>query len=240
MHDEPSLRGLYLSRSFGKGAARVAALQDVSLTVQRGEVTLFMGPSGSGKSTLLSVLSGLMKPDRGRVVALGQDLYKLSERERKQFRLHHCGFIFQGYNLFPALTARQQLAIVLRWGVGASEKEANRRSDEILELLGLLRQANLRPAQLSGGEKQRVAIGRALIKGPDFCFADEPTSSLDWAHGQPVVEMLRAAARDRDASVLIVSHDPRLIPYADRVFHLADGCLVEPEEVAEYPFQGTT
>jgi putative ABC transport system ATP-binding protein len=237
MREEISLRVQDVARSFGKGAARVAALQDISLTVPRGEVTLFMGPSGSGKSTLLAVLSGLLKPDRGRVVALGQDLYQLSDRERKQFRLLHCGFIFQGYNLFPALTALQQLEIVLRWGEGASEEDARQRSDEMLELLGLRRQKDLRPAQLSGGEKQRVAIGRALIKGPDLCFADEPTSALDWAHGEPIVELLRAAARDRDASVLIVSHDLRLIPYADRVFHLSDGCLVEPEDVADQPIR---
>src|SRR5262249_12908402 len=159
------------------------ALHEVSLELYRGQMVLLMGPSGSGKSTLLAVLSGLLHPDSGQVVALGKDLWRLSERERERFRLRHCGFIFQGYNLFPALTARQQLEVVLRWGAGATGREARRRADEMLALLGLARKARLRPTQLSGGEKQRVAIGRALIKSPTFCFADEPTSALDWAHG---------------------------------------------------------
>src|SRR5205823_2600204 len=128
----------------------------------------------------------------------------------------------------PALTARQQLEMVLRWGEGASRKDARARTDQILELLGLARKAGLRPAQLSGGEKQRVAIGRALIKEPTFCFADEPTSALDWDHGAQVVQLLRTAAHERGATVLAVSHDARLVPYADRVFHIEDGHLTEP------------
>ena len=143
-------------------------------------MALLMGPSGSGKSTLLAVLSGLLHPDTGQVTALGQDLWAMTDKERERFRLEHCGFIFQGYNLFAALTARQQLEMVLRWGESASARDARRRADDMLELLGLAKKGNLRPAELSGGEKQRVAIGRALIKNPKFCFADEPTSALDW------------------------------------------------------------
>ena len=152
-----------------------------------------MGPSGSGKSTLLAVLSGLLL-DSGKVLSLGVDVWSLPEKQQEAFRLRHVGFIFQGYNLFPALTARQQLEMVLRWGQGASAREARRRSEEMLALLGLARKAHLRPAEMSGGEKQRVAIGRALMKNPDFCFADEPTSALDWARGEQVIELLRAAA----------------------------------------------
>jgi putative ABC transport system ATP-binding protein len=201
-----------------------------------------MGPSGSGKSTLLASLSGLLRPDSGKVIALGQDLWALSERERERFRLRHCGFIFQGYNLFAALTARQQLEMVVRWGEGASARDAHRRADEMLALLGLANKAHLRPAELSGGEKQRVAIGRALIKDPNFCFADEPTSALDWAHGEQVVELLRYAAHERGATILIVAHDARIIPYADRVFYMEDGILQENEEhvaVPRAPHNGT-
>ena len=172
----------------------------VSLDLYRGQMHL-MGPSGSGKSTLLSVLSGLLRPDAGHVLALEHDLWSMSDLERERFRLRHFGFIFQGYNLFPALTARQQLELVLRWGEGATGKESRKRSEEMLSLLGLARKANLRPAQLSGGEKQRVAIGRALIKNPGFCFADGPTSALDWAHGQQVIELLGQAAHDRKATI---------------------------------------
>jgi putative ABC transport system ATP-binding protein len=225
-------RGHRLCRSFGKGDVRTTALRDVSLELDRGQFTVLMGPSGSGKSTLLSVLSGLLRPDAGKVFALDHDLWGLSDAERERFRLKQFGFIFQGYNLFPALTARQQLELVLRWGEGTPGREARRRAEEMLDLLGLAKKAQLRPAQLSGGEKQRVAIGRALIKDPTFCFADEPTSALDWAHGEQVVELLRAAAHDRKATILVVSHDPRVVPFADQVLHLIDGSLAEPEPAA--------
>jgi putative ABC transport system ATP-binding protein len=181
------LEGRRLTHSFGQGMARTTVLHDVSVQVRGGEMALVMGPSGSGKSTLLALLSGLMRPENGHVLALGEDMWQLSAWRRKQFRQRHFGFIFQGYNLFPALTARQQLEIVLRWGEGISAGEARRRADETLDLLGLREKKSLLPAQLSGGEKQRVAIGRALVKKPAFCFADEPTSALDWAHGQRVV-----------------------------------------------------
>ena len=149
---------------------------------------------------------------------------------RERFRLRHVGFVFQGYNLFAALTARQQLEMVVRWGEGASAREARRRADEMLSLLGLAKRAHLRPIELSGGEKQRVAIGRALIKDPQFCFADEPTSALDWSHGEQVVELLRNAAHDRGATVLCVAHDARIVPYADKVFYLEDGRLHDAED----------
>jgi putative ABC transport system ATP-binding protein len=179
------------------------------------------------------VLSGLLRPTRGQVLILGEDLWRMSDRQRERFRLQHCGFIFQGYNLFPALTARQQLEMVLRWGEGASAREARLRADEMLSLLGLAKKAKLRPAELSGGEKQRVAIGRALIKNPTFCFADEPTSALDWAHGEQVIELLRNAAHERGATILVVAHDARIVPYVDRVFYLEDGTLREPDAIPE-------
>ncbi len=230
MRVDIALRGERLSRSFGQGAMQTIALDDVSLSIEAGELALLMGPSGSGKSTLLAVLSGLLRPDSGRVVSLGNDLWTLNETEREQFRLQYCGFIFQGYNLFSALTARQQIEMVVRWGEGASPREARRRADEVLSLLGMSRRAHLRPVELSGGEKQRVAIGRALVKNPRLVFADEPTSALDWSHGEQVIELLRAAAHDRGATVLIVSHDSRTIPFADHVYHLEDGRLQHQDE----------
>jgi putative ABC transport system ATP-binding protein len=221
------LKARRLVRHFGKDEAKITAVDQVSLDLYRGQVMLLMGPSGSGKSTLLSIVSGLLEPHAGRVMALGADLWAMSSKEREQFRLRHFGFIFQGYNLFPALTARQQLELVLRWGEGAPHREARWRADEMLDRLGLARKAHLRPGQLSGGEKQRVAIGRALIKRPAFCFADEPTSALDWGHGEQVVDLLRAAAHDDEATIFIVAHDSRIIPYADQMLHMEDGCLEE-------------
>jgi putative ABC transport system ATP-binding protein len=230
-----ALRGTHLTRAFGEGDTRTVALDDVCLDVPAGQMTLLMGPSGSGKSTLLAVLSGLLRPDAGQVIALGQDVWAMSEKRREKFRLKYCGFIFQDHNLFAALTARQQLELVLRWGEGVPAREARRRTDEMLELLNLGRKGHLRPLELSGGEKQRVAVGRALVKGPQLCFADEPTSSLDWAHGGQVIELLHDAAHDRGATVLVVAHDPRIVPHADRVFYLEDGRLKTGEDVTTAP-----
>jgi putative ABC transport system ATP-binding protein len=226
----PALQGLHLTRSFGQGETKTTVLHDVSLELCSGQITLLMGPSGSGKSTLLAILSGLLHPDAGRVMALGQDLWALSDRERERFRLRHCGFIFQGYNLFNALTALQQLEMVVRWGEGTTGRDARRRAHEMLALLGLAKKEHLRPTEMSGGEKQRVAIGRALIKDPNFCFADEPTSALDWKAGQQVIELLRSAAHDRGATVLVVAHDSRIIEHVDRVVYMEDGRLRQQDK----------
>jgi putative ABC transport system ATP-binding protein len=211
--------------SFGSGDARVVALDDVSLELRPSEFCLLMGPSGSGKSTLLAVLSGLVPPDSGQVVALGQKVWEMSDLEREAFRRHSTGFIFQGYNLFPALTVREQLEMVVLWAVGAPPAEAKRKVEAMLDLLGLVEKADRIPEQLSGGEKQRVAIARALIKDPQLLFADEPTSALDWQRGRQIVELLQTSAHERGTVLVVVSHDHRLIPYADRVLHLEDGRL---------------
>jgi len=232
----PSLRAIDLTRSFGDGAQRRLALRNVSVDLYPGQLALLMGPSGSGKSTLLAVLSGLLPPDSGQVLAddFGKnvDVWKLSAKERERFRRGHTGFVFQGYNLFPALTARQQLEIVLKWGQDVPHAEARRRSAEMLERLGLAGQLEKKPAQLSGGEKQRVAIGRALVKGPGLIFADEPTSALDWENGQQVIRLLRDAARDHGATILAVSHDHRILPFVDVAYHLEDGRLEQMETSA--------
>jgi putative ABC transport system ATP-binding protein len=222
-----SLVGHDLLRSFGAGSQKTYALQGVSLELRPNEMNLLMGPSGSGKTTLLAVLSALLRPCDGRVSALGQEIWRMTEQELERFRLRHCSYVFQGYNLFPALTAREQLEIVLRWGEGVGASEARRRSEAVLSQLGLGAKLNLRPAQMSGGEKQRVAIGRALVKNPSFLFADEPTSALDWENGQQVIELLHGVARQRGATVLVVTHDPRLVSYADRVIEMADGRLLD-------------
>lgn len=223
---EPALVARDLHHTFGNGEEAVRILDGVSLELYEGEVVLLMGPSGSGKSTLLAVISGLLRPDRGEVRVLGEDLWRLSESKRERFRLRYFGFVFQGFNLFPSLTANEQLEMIVRWGERAGRHEARQRVAEILTRLGLGRRGHVRADRLSGGEKQRVAVGRALLKQPRFCFADEPTAALDWAHGEQVIQLLQAAARERGAVLFVVGHDPRLVPYADRVVHLADGRLV--------------
>jgi putative ABC transport system ATP-binding protein len=221
----PTLVGEDLLRTFGTGGSVTHALKDVSVELHRGEMNLLMGPSGSGKSTLLAVLSALLRPDAGTVKAHGRDVWTMTDQEMEKFRLDHCSYIFQGYNLFPALTARQQLEVVLQWGEGVNRREARQRADKVLDQLGLSHRAHLRPNVLSGGEKQRVAIARAMVKNPSFVFADEPTSALDWENGQLVMDMLKDQARMRGTTVLVVTHDHRLEKYADRIFSMADGSL---------------
>jgi putative ABC transport system ATP-binding protein len=211
-----------LTRSFGKGVMRTQVLKGVDLQVQQGEIVLVMGPSGSGKSTLLAAVSGLTRPDGGKVTVLGEDLWSLSRTRIDRFRLKNCGFIFQGFNLFAALTAQQQIEAVLRY-CGLSPKERENAARDALISVGLGHRLNNRPDKLSGGEKQRVAIARALAKKPKLIFADEPTSALDGENGQIVMELLRSCAREQGATVVCVTHDLRLAAYADRIITIEDG-----------------
>jgi putative ABC transport system ATP-binding protein len=226
-----TIRAQGLGKSFGKGAGLTKALSDVSLGIGVGQMTTIIGPSGSGKSTLLAILSGLLRPDTGRVEALGTDLWSLSDVQREAFRRRHCGFIFQQYNLFAALTAAGQVGIALRWASALPRGETERLGRETLVSLGLGAKLHLRPHELSGGEKQRVAVARALAKKPDLIFADEPTAALDWANGQQVIALLKAACAS-GVTVVLVCHDPRVIPLSDRVLHLEDGCLLESAAAA--------
>jgi putative ABC transport system ATP-binding protein len=233
--ENPTLSGRRLLQTFGSGETEARVLRGVSLDLAPGQLTLVIGPSGCGKTTLLAVLSGLLQPTGGEVLAGGRDLYALSAAERREFRRQHVGFIFQGYHLFPTLTVREQLEMVLRWGEGIAADKAARRTQDLLGVLNLARKAELLPQQLSGGEQQRVAIARALIKQPTLVFADEPTSALDWEHGKQVMEILSRAAHQRSCTVLVVSHDPRVTPFADRTVHMEDGVLKDGEATTEKP-----
>lgn len=219
---ESAISAAGLAKRFKSGRASTEVLKDVDFDAQFAEMTLVMGPSGSGKSTLIATLSGLLKPDAGQVTAMGEALWTLRPKDLDSFRLKHCGFVFQGFNLFPALNALEQVAVLLRHA-GLGGKEARRRAEAALDEVGLTEQAEQRPHELSGGEKQRVAIARALAKDPRLIFADEPTSALDAENGQAVVKLLQRAAKVRGAAVICVTHDSRLEPYADRIVHLDDG-----------------
>ena len=222
----PAMVAERIGKVFVSGSIRTMALAQISLQVHAGELTLIAGPSGCGKSTLLSVLSGLQRPDSGRVFALAQELGLLDMRALERFRLRHTGFVFQGFNLFPALLVSEQVELPLQY-MGMSSAEAKARAHEALEEVGLLARRHLRPIELSGGEKQRVAIARALAKRPALLFADEPTSSLDAANGQTVIDMLHSIARRHGTAVLCVSHDPRLMTHADRVLRMEDGRILD-------------
>ena len=220
-----SLQARSVSKAFTSGDIRSTVLHDLTLDVRAGELTLISGPSGCGKSTLLAILSGLQRPDGGQVMALGQDLEQLDARALERFRLHHTGFVFQGFNLFPALNALEQVELPLSY-LGLSPGEARRRAMASLEEVGLGPRMGLRPSELSGGEKQRVAIARALAKEPDLLFAGEPTSALDAANGQIIIDILHRIARTHGTTVLCVSHDPRLVGHADRVLAMEDGRIL--------------
>jgi putative ABC transport system ATP-binding protein len=217
-----------LTKRFKTGRTHAVVLRSVDFEAEAGHVTMIMGPSGSGKSTLIAALSGLLKPDEGKVSALGADLWSRRPGKIDRFRLDHCGFIFQGFNLFPALTAYEQVASVLRYK-GLKRKAARDRAIEALTEVGLEPRMHQRPSQLSGGEKQRVAIARALAKAPSLVFADEPTSALDGESGQMVVRLLRRAATEHGAAVICVTHDIRLETFADRVVRIEDGQILSDE-----------
>jgi putative ABC transport system ATP-binding protein len=221
-----ALRALGLKKRFKTGRTFVEVLKGVDFEALHGEVTMVMGPSGSGKSTLVAALSGLLRPDAGQVSALDEDLWSKSAGRIDKFRLDHCGFIFQGFNLFAALTALQQVSIVLKYQ-GHSPREARRIAIEALTEVGLASKLNQRPSELSGGEKQRVAIARCIAKQPRLLFADEPTSALDGENGQVVIRLLQRAAKAHDAAVVCVTHDPRLEAYADRIIHIEDGVILD-------------
>lgn len=225
-----AIRAEDVSKAFVTGRIRIVALERVSLRIHASELTLIAGPSGCGKSTLLSVLSGLQQPDSGRVFALSEELDQLEPHARERFRLRNTGFVFQGFNLFPALQVTEQVQLPLQY-MGVSATEAKARAAEALEEVGMLARRHLRPIELSGGEKQRVAIARALAKRPALLFADEPTSSLDASNGQVVIDMLHSIARRHGTMVLCVSHDPRLIEHADRVLRMEDGRILDDRRV---------
>jgi putative ABC transport system ATP-binding protein len=214
-----------LEKSFKTGKVKNTVLRGIDLDIAEGEIALVMGPSGSGKSTLLAAISGLLKPDEGSVIALGENLWGLSSSKIDKFRLDNCGFIFQGFNLFGALNARKQVETVLKYA-GYSKVSARGAAETALGEVGLGNRMTQRPDELSGGEKQRVAIARALAKQPKLIFADEPTSALDGENGQIVMELLRRSAKSHGASVLCVTHDVRLAIYADRIITIEDGKII--------------
>jgi putative ABC transport system ATP-binding protein len=181
---------------------------------------------------MLSMMSGLLRPDTGRVLALGVDLWDQDEAALDRFRLENCGFVFQGFNLFSGLTALDNVILPLQY-LGVRRTEAAVRAQRALDEVGLSTRSHLRPAELSGGEKQRVAIARALVKNPALIFADEPTSALDKTNGQNVIDLLKRLAADQGATVLGVTHDPRLLSHADRVIELEDGNVVRDSRPAD-------
>lgn len=211
-----------IHKHFVSGEVRIDVLRGVDLNLYPGEMTLISGPSGCGKSTLLSVISGLQLPEQGRVRAIDCQLNQLTQRDLYRFRLQHTGFVFQGANLFSALTACEQVMLPLRY-MGFTKTESRDLAMSALCNVAMETYAHARPHQLSGGQKQRVAIARAVAKSPSLLFVDEPTSALDAENGQAVTSLLSDVARLRGTTVVCVSHDPRMMRHAGRVITMEDG-----------------
>jgi putative ABC transport system ATP-binding protein len=214
------IRATGVTKTYGSGDTAVTAVRDVTLDVASGEVLLILGPNGSGKTTLLAMLGCMLRPTSGTIAIDGQPVNTLTNRQLADLRLRRIGFVFQSFRLLDALSARDNIALLLQLA-GAPLA----RADELLARVGMSHRASLRADALSGGEKQRIAIARAIANDPPILLADEPTGSLDSVAGEQIVKMLVAQAHDERKAVVIVSHDTRIEAYADRVVRMADGEL---------------
>jgi putative ABC transport system ATP-binding protein len=224
----------HVSQTFGHGELAVQALKPTTMSVEAGELVALLGPSGSGKSTLLLAISLIQPPTAGRIVIDGQTLYDDGPTgiDVRAFRRRKIGFIFQQHNLIPFLTALENVALMLQIN-GVGRLESARRAKDLLGYLEIAHRANSLPARLSGGEQQRVAIGRALANEPALVLADEPTAALDTERGTKVMAMLRRIARERRSAVIAVTHDHRMIEGFDTVYHLDDGRLARVQRSTE-------
>jgi len=224
----PVIRADRLSKLYREGATELRALTEVSLEIHAGQLTLLMGPSGSGKTTLLSILGCILRASEGRLELLGRDVTALPEKELPRVRREAMGFVFQGFNLFPALTAAENVALALDVR-GVRGEIARKRAEGLLTEVGLRERMHAFPADMSGGQKQRVAIARALASDPPIVLADEPTAALDSTSGRTVIELLQRLAHQHGRAVVMVTHDPRVLAYGDRILHLEDGRLSREE-----------
>jgi len=215
-----------LKKTYGSQDIAVPALRGVDMEVLQGEFLMLMGPSGSGKTTLISIIAGILTQTEGECIVAGLNLNKMPDKEKTYYRGHHIGFVFQAFNLIPMLTVAENVSIPLLL-LGCDRQEALNRARAILSAVGIGEKAGVLPKQLSGGQQQRVAIARAMIHNPDLIVCDEPTSFLDFDTGHKVMELLRAIVTENKKTLIVVSHDPRITKFADRIVRLEDGQIVE-------------
>jgi putative ABC transport system ATP-binding protein len=217
-----------VSKWFGAGETRVDALRKLDLEIRMGELTMLMGPSGCGKTTLVSVIAGLLDASEGQLEVLGERPADMPANQQILFRRRHVGFVFQQFNLLPALTAAENAAVPL-FIAGRDQRDALAESEALLAELGMANRAHALPRELSGGQRQRVAIARALIHDPRLVVCDEPTSALDAESGHAVMSLLTRIAVREDRSVIVVTHDNRVVEFADSIARMEDGHIVEIE-----------
>jgi putative ABC transport system ATP-binding protein len=228
MNDTPTVICREVTKTYGSGNSQVQALRGVDLDVYPGQLTMLVGPSGCGKTTLLSVVAGILRPTSGAVSVMDTDLTRLSSWRRTQFRRDNVGFVFQQFNLLPALTAAENAAVPLVIQ-GYSKWKAVGAAQQLLAKMGMGDRVNNLPGALSGGQQQRVAIARALIHRPHLLVCDEPTSALDAKTGHTILELLRSIAVEGDRAVIIVTHDSRIFEFADTIARMDDGHIVSLE-----------
>jgi putative ABC transport system ATP-binding protein len=214
-----------VTKTYGSGAARVVALRGIDLEIRSGELMMLVGPSGCGKTTLISVIAGILDHDTGDCEVFGEDMQAMTQRRRTHFRGQNVGFVFQSFNLLPALTAEQNVAVPLMIN-GIPASRAHKAARDTLACVGLRDRAHALPAQLSGGQQQRVAIARSLVHNPRLIVCDEPTSALDHETGHSVMELLRQVAVGDGRSLVIVTHDARIFEFADRIARMDDGKII--------------
>ena len=217
-----------IAKDLGQGAGQIRALKGVDLALKGGQLTLLMGPSGSGKTTLLSILGCMLTPTEGTVRVRGDSIAGKNPEDLAKLRRESIGFVFQSYHLFPTLSAADNVRLALDVR-GETGKDAADKSRAALDRVGLSNKTRNYPRQLSGGEQQRVAIARAVVGDPSVILADEPTAALDTENGKSIMGILATIARDPGRGVLVVTHDPRLVPFADRIIYIEDGLIVREE-----------
>lgn len=229
MHLKPIVAVKYLNHHFGHGELRSQVLFNINLEIQFGEIVILSGPSGSGKTTLLTLIGGLRSIDEGSLKVLDRELFGASNTKLMEIR-RHIGYIFQSHNLLGSLTALQNVQMSVKLHENISSQERRLKSEAALEAVGLGNRLNYYPENLSGGQKQRVAIARALVCHPKLVLADEPTAALDSKSGRDVVELMQQLVKDQGSSVLMVTHDNRILDIANRIIHMEDGQLVTKKE----------
>jgi len=230
--DSEAIVATDLTKWFGEGETKVTAVNHVGLVAHFGEMLFIVGPSGSGKTTMLSMISGILRPNAGKVTVKGADIWTLSNNQLADFRLNTVGFVFQDYHLFPRLTTAENVAIPLilkqrNWDESIVEAK------KCLDVVGLKNRNDILPVKLSGGEQQRVAIARAIVSSPEILILDEPTASLDGDTGRTIIAFVKEKILNKSRCILIVTHDARINEYADRILHMEDGHLSASDKGTE-------
>jgi len=228
---QPAITVHQITKTYAEGSTGTLALRGVDLEAHAGEVLMLMGPSGSGKTTLLSIMGCILTASSGSVQIAGREITRLKETQLPAIRLEHIGFVFQGFNLFPTLTASENVELMLDLK-GLPARSAKKRAAELLDQVGLGGKHDSFPSDLSGGQKQRVAIARALAGDPGIILADEPTAALDSHTGKNVMEMMSELAHKRNRAVVIVTHDSRVLAFADRIVRIEDGAIAGHRDLA--------